>query len=586
MDESVPSKKRWIFRPLSLFIIWGLFALLLVLNGLFEAKRAKDNLYLLLADEGGAILEGLTRSAQNSLNSLTALETMPEAALLMAYSPVNLLTLEEAVIDWILEIASQIDQKLGQETVTPERLEAVGKEEKLAGVEIVGPRIRVTFHRGARVLPGEDRPPFYQALTQGKASYAIQRSEKRDTGQMNLLSVAILRKAGEGILILHADETDIQHLRRRVVLQGIVDEWAGKGDILYLRFRGKDGEVWAGFDSREGPQNGEKVSLLEKEAKADSTSTVRSRSGKGVFETGQTVSLDASSQGFLLVGLNTEKVDQIIRGDLRNLVLFSLFLLTFGGVGIVLISRLENRHLARMREMEERIHQSEKLSSLANLAAGVAHEIRNPLNAIGMAIQRLQREFPQENPELQKEYFHFTGVLWGEVKRVNEIIEQFLFFARPAQLNLQPLQLRDLLADLMILASEPARQQGVILEEDTDPNLPLIKADRQRLQEALWNLIQNSLQAMPGGGKLRWVAKLQNSEEIRIDIRDTGEGIPEENLTKIFDYYFTTREKGTGLGLPLAHKIIQEHGGAIQVRSQAGQGTAFIVILPVLKEKK
>jgi signal transduction histidine kinase len=286
------------------------------------------------------------------------------------------------------------------------------------------------------------------------------------------------------------------------------------------------------------------------------------------------------------VGLNTEKVDQIIRGDVRNLVLFSFFLLAFGGIGIVLISRLENRHLARVREMEERIHQSEKLSSLANLAAGVAHEIRNPLNAIGMAIQRLQREFPQKTPELQEEYFRFTDVLRGEVKRLNEIIEQFLFFSRPARLNLQPLQVRDLFHDLSILLREPAERGKIVLEEEVDSALPSIPGDRQRLQEALWNLIQNSLQAMAGGGTLRLSARLQNPREIRIEISDTGEGIPEENLGRVFDYYFTTKEKGIGLGLPLAHKIIQDHGGTIAVRSRPGKGTIFEIILPVLKEEE
>jgi signal transduction histidine kinase len=208
------------------------------------------------------------------------------------------------------------------------------------------------------------------------------------------------------------------------------------------------------------------------------------------------------------------------------------------------------------------------------------------LNAIGLAIQRLQREFPQKTAELQAEYFRFTDVLRGEVKRVNEIIEQFLFFARPAHLNLQPLHLKDLIRDLLVLVREPAEQQNVVLEEDIDSGLPLMQADRQRLQEALWNLIQNSLQAMPGGGKLRWSAKLQNGNEIRIEITDTGEGIPKESLSKIFDYYFTTKEKGMGLGLPLAYKIIEGHGGTIQVRSQVGRGTTFEVILPVFKEGK
>jgi two-component system, sporulation sensor kinase E len=116
--------------------------------------------------------------------------------------------------------------------------------------------------------------------------------------------------------------------------------------------------------------------------------------------------------------------------------------------------------------------------------------------------------------------------------------------------------------------------------------LPPMEADRQRLQEALWNLIQNSLQAMPGGGKLRLSARLQNDKKIRVEVTDTGEGIPEKNLSKIFDYYFTTKEKGLGLGLPLAHKIIQGHGGTIQARSQDGKGTTFEVFFPVHEEER
>ena len=584
MNEPASSQKKWIFRPVSFLVIWGLLAFLLILNGLFENKRARDSLYRVLADEGAAIIAGLSRSAQSSLASLAAVETMPEAAFLAGYSSGNLLALEESVIDGFLETAIQIDRKIGREPVGPGRLEEIGKEEKVAGIEVLAGQGRVVYGRQTESLNRESRPPFYQSLAEGKAAYAIRRSEKRSTGLMDFLSVAVLRRAGDGILVLHADPTDIYHLRRRIVLQGVIEEWAGKGDILYIRCQGRDGEVWAVLDSRERRKGEEQNPIPGPGAEADPPGAVRTRIGKGVLETAQEVSLDANSQGVLLVGLSTEKVDQIMAGDLRNLIFFSLFLLTFAGIGIVFIYRLETRHLERMREMEEKVHRSEKLSSLANLAAGVAHEIRNPLNAIGMAIQRLQREFPPEKPDLQKEYFQFTDVLRGEVKRVNEIIEQFLFFARPARLNLQPLRLQDLFAELSLLLREPAERGNVVLEEEVDPSLPLLRGDRERLKEALWNLIQNGFQAMPGGGTLRLGARVQKGREIRIEIADTGEGIPEENLGRIFDYYFSTKEKGMGLGLPLAHKIIMEHGGTIAVRSQQGKGTTFEIVLPVLEE--
>jgi len=304
------------------------------------------------------------------------------------------------------------------------------------------------------------------------------------------------------------------------------------------------------------------------------------------LELAKRVVLDTDNRGILRVGLSTERVDEILKNDQKNLLLFSLFLLVFGGAGIALISRMENRHLTRVQEMEDKVRQSEKLSSLANLAAGVAHEIRNPLNAIGMAIQRLQREFAPTVPDDQKEYLRFTDVLRGEVKRVNQIIEQFLFFARPARLDLRPVQIREVLRDLLLLARETVERQNIELADSLDREIPRLNLDRQRIHEALWNLVNNALQAMPQGGRLEvGVQYNPSSRDVVVQVSDTGEGIPEENMGRVFDYYFTTKEKGMGLGLPLAHKIIRDHGGTIEVESVAGKGTTFRVTLPVPGEE-
>ena len=576
-------KRRWIFRPLFLLVIWGLLALLLIINGIYEAKRLKDNLHRMLFDEGEAIIAGLEKSAQSIFASWTAIETFPEASALFFSSPLNPLALDDSVVDLALDTAFQIDQELGNPPIQESQLAKVAKAWHFSVLKLITPHQTFIYQNPKTSSFMDDS--FYRPLLEGKAAYAIRRSENKRTGQMDFLSLAIARKAGEGILALQIDEPAIRLFRRTVVLQRLIDEWKGRGEISYITFQGEDLEVWADTSPDKIGKKEEDTFLLKLLIKDDQQPKAQDRGEQGNLEIAKLVALDPKTMAIIRVGLSTGRVDQIMEADLRNILLFSLLLLAFGGVGIAIVSRMENRHLARVREMEEKVRQSERLSSLANLAAGVAHEIRNPLNAIGMAIQRLQREFSPSQPESQREYLHFTEILRGEVKRVNQIIEQFLFFARPAHLDLQPVQIKDILKDLVLLCKEAADQQKVLLVENVSPDLPLLKLDRQRIHEALWNLMTNAFQSMPQGGTVELGAKANKEKtQVIIQISDTGEGIPAENLGKIFDYYFTTKEKGMGLGLPLAHKIIQEHGGAIEVESTAGKGTTFRITLPIPEE--
>ena len=583
LQKGPEQKKRWIFRPLFFVIIWGLLALLLLVNGIFESKRLKDNLYRLLYDEGAALIAGLEKNVQATFASIAALEAFPEASALLIPSPVNPLTLEDSVADLLLDLAFQMDRDLGSKVPEEKDLVLPAKAWHLSRVTVLAPGRRVSYPPIQDPIPGGEA--FLQPLAEGKASYAIQRSEKKETGQMDQISVAVARRGGEGILVLGADEASLQALRRRVILQGLVEDWAGKAEIRHIVFQGEDLEILYATSPERVGQKEEDGFLRQTLVQNPREPASRDLREKKTLELAKVVIVESNTRWLLRVGLSTERVSQILRADRRNILLFGLFLLVFGGLGIAFVSRMENRHLAREREMEERIRQSEKMSSLANLAAGVAHEIRNPLNAIGMAIQRLQREFAPLLPDARGEYLRFTEVLRGEVKRVNQIIEQFLFFARPSRLDLQPVQVQEVLKDLFLLARETADGQGVQLAESLGPELPLLLLDRQRIHEALLNLVNNALQAMPQGGRLEVGARHHpSSGSVVIRIEDTGEGIPEENLGRIFDYYFTTKEKGMGLGLPLAHKIIRDHGGTIDVESVAGQGTTFRITLPVPKE--
>jgi len=230
--------------------------------------------------------------------------------------------------------------------------------------------------------------------------------------------------------------------------------------------------------------------------------------------------------------------------------------------------------------MEDRVRTAERLLSLGKLGAGVAHEIRNPLNAIGMAIQRLGREF-QPREEGEGEYHQIIRVIRGEIQRLNQIVERFVLFSKPSRLDIASASPVEILENVSVLFAEEARAQSIEIRKEIAPALPPLMIDKGRITQALINIVTNSIHAMEGGGSLTIKAEMDGKDWMRIMVSDTGRGISEEEIEKAFDYTYTTKEKGLGLGLPIAHKIIEEHGGRITIESQVGKGTTVSLFLPV-----
>jgi two-component system sensor histidine kinase HydH len=235
--------------------------------------------------------------------------------------------------------------------------------------------------------------------------------------------------------------------------------------------------------------------------------------------------------------------------------------------------------VTELKKYEEEAKRTERLSALGNLAAGVAHEIRNPLNAISITAQRLRSEFtPQKD---QEEYDSFTQIILNEIKRLDDIINQFLSLARAQKLNVIPTDMSKLLNQVTDLAEVEAKDKGVRVTRSID-ELPKMRIDPDELKKAILNIMRNGIQATPSGGSLRVGSYLDDSQEsIIIEIEDSGCGIPEDKLSKIFLPYFSTKEKGTGLGLAIAYRIISDHKGRIEVKSEEGKGTIFRIKLPV-----
>ena len=235
------------------------------------------------------------------------------------------------------------------------------------------------------------------------------------------------------------------------------------------------------------------------------------------------------------------------------------------------------RDLTRQKKLEEQMQRKERLSAMGELASGVAHEIRNPLNTIGTIAQQLRKDFkPVENKE---EFSQLSGLVYKEVKRINTTIEDFLKFARPQPLTPSEFELKNLIAQIKQQYQSMAKAHQIELKIYQKWNGNVIW-DEKQIKQVLMNLMQNAIDAIKNDGMVTLSVNKTADNEIEIMIKDNGAGMLPEIRSKIFNLYYTTKAKGTGIGLSIVQKIVYEHGGVISVESEPEKGTSFTVKLP------
>ena len=225
-----------------------------------------------------------------------------------------------------------------------------------------------------------------------------------------------------------------------------------------------------------------------------------------------------------------------------------------------------------LQQTFEQLLQAEKLSSLGELAAGIVHEVRNPLASIKGAVEILEDEIGADSPRRE-----FAELAKTEIDRLDKLVGQFLRFARPATLAIEPNNLNGIIESVASLLQNQAVAQNVSIQLNLDANLPDVLADREQIKQVILNLAINALQSMPDGGNLS-LRTFHRSSTCVAEIEDTGGGIVEKILPKIFDPFFTTKDKGIGLGLSVAHKIVSQHNGRLKFR-QGNDGAVFALEL-------
>lgn len=261
-----------------------------------------------------------------------------------------------------------------------------------------------------------------------------------------------------------------------------------------------------------------------------------------------------------------------------------VWLLLGGAVGAASAAALARYHRrrtgGRAAELEARTREAERLAFVGALASGLAHEVKNPLSTLRLNLQLLEEDLagPQQVPTARMR--RRVEVLRREVERLNQVLDDYLRFAREHQLDREPADLNEVLDELLEFVRPEALRRNVHLRQQLAPEMPPMMLDVTLLKQALLNLIVNAFEAMPGGGELIVQTELEGPTAVA-RITDTGTGIPPEELDKVFRVYYSTKQTGTGLGLPTARRIVQEHGGRLELTSEPGRGTQVVLRLPV-----
>ncbi len=391
-------------------------------------------------------------------------------------------------------------------------------------------------------------------------------------------AVAVKRSNNrEGAIVVNLDAESLLEFRQKTGFGKIIQDIGNSEGIAYIMLQNDSDIIAANKNVNELSKINEdeflKISFYDTLPK----SRLIEFNGEKIFEVVKTFSVTNQKVGLFRIGFSIHQIRELEAEMIQRAVVLSVFLIIASLVVIFLIIKSQNIKLAEeLRKYERHSKENEKLIAMGELASGVAHEVRNPLNTISMIGQRIKKN--SESDSIDKEsLIKMSEVLRSESSRVNGIIEQFLKFARPPKLNIESISSQDFFKDVTGFAEVMTATKNIVLKTDIKQN-EIIRIDIEQFKQVMVNLIKNAVEVLDSGGEIKIDFYVKNNKKI-ISVSDNGKGIDENEIGKIFNLYYTTKDNGTGLGLSIVQQIVSRHNGIIYVESKINQGTKFTIEL-------
>ncbi len=571
-----PKYDRRFLQPIAVAIVCAVFIGLILTMGIMDLRRSDRILIGFMENQGLRIIGVVERLSQENLNAMIRAYQRDSGITTGPLVDEGLLP-QKSLTAALVDMGRTIDNEWKAGHLSEEYLSKFAEEKGLWYIAALNKQGKAVYQ--SRSLPAD--------LVAGNPSAVIRKEEITvdlftKLGSLKKIGfVALRRKDGSGTVIIALDREGQKYWGVKVSVEKALERLGQGQGLVYITITDQHDMLLG--SSGQMPEKWEKgnahaTEILTGTKKFESRKIVSNN--KKVLDIAAPIYLFGKVAGVARLGLDREGTDEIIEENKRNIILFMSSIILITLLSMWTLYHNQNRHLAGIVEMERQLEKAERLSALGHLAAGVAHEIRNPLNAISMASQRLKREFMPADEDKIREFQTLAGVIRDEIRRLDGIIEEFLTFSKSRRLELHDYPVSELLLKIVNLIREEASSKRITVETRYNGTPAIIPMDVDKLEQAIINFVKNAMESISGEGSVVISVDSSGKDRVSIKISDNGCGMSSEEVERIFNPEYTTKEKGLGLGLPLAHEIIRGHGGEIRVLSQPGSGTTFEILLP------